>query len=307
MKQFFSIVFGGLVVIPIGIAIAWGSGQAWNSIAPGLARVRADGSTISGLVRTIRYSAVEEEDLVNQTSLWSGNSLAGPVTARAHIVRDLSTGLVASSFDTDRLLPVASLTKLVTAAVVRREIDPDARITISADVMTAYGNTAGFIPGETFTAKDLLYPLLLVSSNDASEAFARFYGRTRFLKAMNDFAQEIGAYRTSFSDPSGLSERNVSTANDMALVLDWIRTNDPEILKITTQKAKSVRRHIWVNPTHFLSWSYYDGGKNGYTEEANRTSAAMFTLGKAHHPYAVVILGSENRDSDVIKLLNKVK
>jgi hypothetical protein len=64
---------------------------------------------------------------------------------------------------------------------------------------------------------------------------------------------------------------------------------------------------VWVNPTHFLNWSYYAGGKNGYTPEADRTTAALFELGRAADLYAVVILGSDARDSDVIKLLAKVK
>ena len=90
-------------------------------------------------------------------------------------------------------------------------------------------------------------------------------------------------------------------------MLDWIRENDPEILDITLLKSKTLRNHTWVNPTHFLSWSYYLGGKNGYTTEANRTSASLFALGKNKNVYAIVMLGSGNRDADMIKLLEKVR
>jgi D-alanyl-D-alanine carboxypeptidase len=124
---------------------------------------------------------------------------------------------------------------------------------------------------------------------------------------MNDWVQSIGAYRTYFADPSGLSPDNVSTVNDMALILDWIRLKEPEIIDITALKTKTIRAHTWVNPTHFLSWSYYIGGKNGYTTEANRTGAALFKLGKNKNVYAVIVLGSGNRDADVIKLLEKVR
>jgi D-alanyl-D-alanine carboxypeptidase len=93
----------------------------------------------------------------------------------------------------------------------------------------------------------------------------------------------------------------------MALILDWIRQNDQKIIGITELKSETVSGHTWVNPAHFLSWSNYEGGKNGYTEEADRTSAGLFELGAAKHLYAVIVLGSEDRDGDVIKLLSLVK
>jgi D-alanyl-D-alanine carboxypeptidase len=173
--------------------------------------------------------------------------------------------------------------------------------------MATYGNTAGFRAGETFKASDLMYPLLMVSSNDTAEAFALAYDRTKFIRAMNDWAQSIGAYRTYFVDASGLSPDNVSTVNDLAIMIDWIRLNDPTIIDISTLKSKTIRNHTWVNPTHFLSWSYYLGGKNGYTTEANRTSVALFALGKNKNIYSIILLGSGNRDADVIKLLEKVR
>ena len=83
-------------------------------------------------------------------------------------------------------------------------------------------------------------PQAMVSSNDAAEAFARKYGRANFVKAMNNFTQEIGAYATYFADPTGLSKNNVSTANDLAIIVDWIRKNDPDILDITLQKTKKL-------------------------------------------------------------------
>ena len=173
-------------------------------------------------------------------------------------------------------------------------------------ILVTYGNTAQFRVGETFTAADLLYPLLMVSSNDAAEAYAQSYGRKKFIAAMNDFTQSIGAYRTSFSDPSGLSPRNVSTASDLATILGWLQKNDPEVIAVTQLKSKTLGSHTFVNPTHFLSWSNYAGGKNGFIPEANRTGASLFTMGKSKDLYAVVVLGSASRDSDEAQLLRKI-
>jgi len=324
MKQFFSIVFGGLAAILVGVGIASAGRLAWRTWVSGHPQTLSafhvdanpealpeaagtDSTSISNDARTVRYSADEEENLIDAATSALPAGADGKITAGGYLVKDLTTGEVVASHRSDTLMPIASLTKLVTAVVARRLIDPDEKITITRAIMATYGNTAGFRAGETFTASDLMYPLLMVSSNDAAEAYAIHYGRPKFIQAMNDFAQSIGAYRTYFDDASGLSPNNVSTANDLALILNWIRTNDPAIIQLTLVKSKIVRAHTWVNPTHFLSWSYYLGGKNGYTTEANRTATALFALGFAKHPYAVIVLGSDNRDADMLRLIAKVK
>lgn len=322
MRQFFGIVFGGLMAIGVGIGIAYIGALGWREIKPQIAKITGisfsnvaavfvappvDGTSISGTKRTIRYTASEEEDLINAASQSLPSAYDKGIGAEAYILKNLNVGDVTVAHNSDKLLPIASLTKLATAVVARRLIDPNERITVGKNVMATYGNTAGFKVGETFKASDLMYPLLIVSSNDSAEAFALAYGRKEFIKAMNDWAQSIGAYRTYFDDASGLSAKNISTANDLALMLDWIQKNDPEIIKITTLKSKTIRSHTWVNPTHFLSWSYYLGGKNGYTTEANRTAASLFALGKNKSTYAIIVLGSSNRDADVVKLLSKVR
>lgn len=323
MKNFFNTLFGSLAAIAFGVAIAWGAGRLWQAVFPHVlgqqqaapAMSQADealalpaaGTSISGMKRVVHYTADEEEDLINQAALSLPAGSDSKITALAYYVKDLKTGAVAAEYDQDRLLPIASLTKLVTAVVARKLISPDTKITITPEVMATYGNTADFKAGETFTAGDLLYPLLLVSSNDAAEAYAQSYGRQRFLQAMNSFAQSIGAYRTTFNDASGLSPQNESTAEDMTTIVQWIRAHDPEIISVTELKSKTLRGHVWVNPTHFLSWSYYLGGKNGYTDEADRTAISLFALGPNRDPYIIVLLGSDNRDADMIRLLAKVR
>lgn len=310
-----------MAAIACGWTVAWGAGRIWRSVssngvapasstaaaAEAVISVPSDGTSISGLKRMIHYTADEEEDLINQAALSLPSGADDRVTASAYLVKDLKTGAIAAEYGQDRLLPIASLTKLVTAIVARKLIPSDTEITITPRIMETYGNTAEFRAGETLTAGDMLYPLLLVSSNDAAEAYAQSYGRAKFIQAMNDFVQSIGAYRTTFADPSGLSPQNESTADDLATIVGWIRAHDPGILAVTAMKSRSVRGHTWVNPTHFLSWSYYLGGKNGYTDEADRTAISLFALGPSRDPYIVVLLGSSDRDADVIKLLAKVR
>lgn len=305
MRDFFIIVFGGLALMFIGIGI----GKYAPSLITSLRSLGAHAaSEIQAEIEpALRFTAQEEEDVIDAAAKSYPNGTSTAVTADHYIVRDITHDKIVFEKDADRLVPIASLVKLITAVVARQEIDMETHITVGPKVMSAYGNTAEFREGETFTARDLMYPLLMVSSNDAAEALARAHGRPEFIKLMNTFAQSIGAYETYIADPAGLSPDTVSSAGDMALVLEWIYIHDPDLLEITRLKTKTVRYHTWTNPTHFLNWSYYRGGKNGYIPESDRTSAGLFTLDDDKTVYAVVVLGSSFRDRDVVALLEKVK
>jgi D-alanyl-D-alanine carboxypeptidase len=325
MRQFFTIVFGGLLAIACGIGIAYGGARAWVVAKPYILAMGqkwdvhffssatdafqeiADGTSISGFTRTIRYTADEEEGLIDGAVQDLPPSPTGEITATTYYVRNLTSDTSVLEYGGDTVMPIASVTKLITAVIAREVIDPQERIVIGRDIVATYGNTAQFAVGEVFEAKDLYYPLLMVSSNDAAEALAQSYGRKEFIKLMNEFTQSIGAYRTNFVDPSGLSPENISSASDLALIIDWIRKNDPEIIRITAEKSRIVRNHTWINPTHFLNWSNYMGGKNGYIPEANRTGVSLFTMGPKKDLYVFVILGSESRDRDVVTLLEKAR
>ncbi len=293
MKNFFTVFFGGLACLILCFAVLAILKTAQNFRKQTL--ITTPVTTLTALQEEGESSFSESRPLSTST-----------ITAKAYIVRDLTTNKVILEKDSDKLLPIASLTKLITASVARRLIDPNTRITMNSLILQTYGNTANFRNGETYSISDLLYPLLMVSSNDAAEALAFVYGRAKFINAMNDFMQSIGAYRTSIADPAGLSPNSISTASDMARVIDWIRLNDPVILKITELKNITVRDHNWVNPTHFLSWSNYLGGKNGYLPEANRTGIGLFSVGQSSDIYAVVVLGSSTRDQDVETLLAQI-
>ncbi len=230
------------------------------------------------------------------------------ISAKAYIVANLSNNQIILSKNEEQLFPVASITKLVTAVIADKKLSDDNYITMSQRFLNTYGNEAKFRLNEKFKVKELLYPLLMVSSNDASEALAGSYvgGRQNFIREMNSFTNSIGAYKTYFTDPTGLSSQNLSTTKDLIIITKWILDNKPEIFSITSNKSHTIRFHTWTNPTHLLNLSAYIGGKNGYTTEANRTSVALFSLGKdKKQTLAVIVLGSSRRDSDVLDLLEE--
>lgn len=319
MKHFVYTVFGGITAVVCGIMIAFAGKMALSYLKPQLSKMTfsnvasvviakpIDGTSISGLKRTVRYTASEEESIMTAATLSLPKGYVEGITASSYVIKSVKDNKTWASQDADRLLPIASLTKLVTAVVAKKLFDGDEKIKITEAIMSAYGNTAQLKVGEVIKADDLIYPLLMVSSNDAAEALARGHGRKQFINAMNEFVQSIGAYRTVFADPSGLSPGNKSTADDMVTILVWIEQNRPDIMEITKLKTKTIRSHTWTNPAHFLSWSNYLGGKNGYTDEARQTGVALFEMGKNKDLYAVAVLGSRARDADVLKLLEKVR
>ncbi len=228
----------------------------------------------------------------------------GDITAKAFAVVDLDKDIVLLQKDTDTLFPIASITKLVTAIVADNLFKENKYIEINSRILSYNGSSAHFKIGERFTPQELIYPLLMVSSNDSAEALAQSYGRKEFIKEMNGFVNKIGAYKTYFVDPSGLSPQNVSTVSDLVIIMKWIIDHKPEIINITLLKSKEIKIHTWTNPTHFLNLSAYSGGKNGYLPEAGRTSVSLWRLGKNKSLYISVILNSENRDADTLKTLD---
>ena len=261
----------------------------------------------SHLSNSIIYSSNNNFEIKSKKSDLYPREAVRYVSAKAYMVINISDDKVILQKNQETSLPIASITKLVTAVVSRKLLDQDEYIVMDSDILRTYGNEGKFRLGEKIKISELLYPLLMVSSNDAGEAIASSYslGRKKFIKEMNNWANEIGAYRTYFSDPSGLSARNLSTVNDISIIIKWILENDPEILNITGLKTKDLRTHTWTNPTHFLNLSAYIGGKNGYTPEADRTGVSLFKLGKDKKIFMFIILGSSMRDNDTLDLLEE--
>lgn len=269
-----------------------------------------DPSFLSGFSRALDYKP-NGQDIEASDDAFIIPAITGPITAAEYEALDLRSGAILESKDLDRVAPIASLTKLVTAEVSRRLVASTTRFIVTDAMLAAYGSNGHLRQGETISAGELLYPLLLVSSNDAAEALAQGYGRKDFIRAMNDWARSIGAYHTDFYDPSGLSAYTISTARDQAMILDWIYKNDPALIDILRLRSATVRLHTWTNSTHFLNLSDYAGGKDGFIPEAGETAASLFfapgATASSSPRYLIVVLGSQNRDNDVLSLLRKAE
>jgi poly-gamma-glutamate synthesis protein (capsule biosynthesis protein) len=222
-------------------------------------------------------------------------------------VGDLDTKDMILEKNQDSKLPIASLSKLMTAAISKEVQDPAAIITVSKRAIAAYGGNGNLLLNEKIKAADLLYPLLLESSNDAAEALAESVGRDSFILKMNQKAEILEMTSTSFSDPSGLSPENRSTALDLFKFSEYLKKNLPVLLQISALKSYKDTDHIWFSNNQFLNFPGYQGGKRGYTDEAGQTALALFSLPlgeKGKRNIGIVILRSPDRYKDVKNILD---
>lgn len=229
------------------------------------------------------------------------------VGAISYVVGDVDTGEIILEKNDESIFPIASVTKLMTALVSLEEIDQEAMTKVSLAAVNTYGSSGNLRRGENFQVSDLLYPLLLVSSNDSGEVIAESDGRDNFIQRMNEWAVKIGMEKTNYNDTSGLSEENVSTAKDLFTLAHYLNTNHPRVFNITGLKQYSINGHTWTNTNRFLKKDNYIGGKTGFTNKAQKTGVFLFKVpfeGYGERNIGISILRSDNRTRDVEQILN---
>ncbi|OGI63737.1 hypothetical protein A2914_01000 [Candidatus Nomurabacteria bacterium RIFCSPLOWO2_01_FULL_41_21] len=229
------------------------------------------------------------------------------VSAEAYIVGDLNTGEVIVAKNADQKFPIASVSKLMTALVSKELANEDDTAKVSASALSTYGENGGLHAGEKIKIKDLFYPLLLESSNDAAEILAEFFGREIFIRKLNQQSLKLKMNSTSFFDPSGLSRENQSTVSDLFKLSGHLYQNESELLSISKTKSYDNKKHIWFSINQFLHKKNYVGGKSGFTDPAGQTVISIFDMPLAEEttrPIGIVLLKSQDRVRDVENILN---
>ena len=228
------------------------------------------------------------------------------MTSESYLVADLLSGEVILEKKAREIYPIASLSKLMTAIVSLEGVNQFIDTKISRRAIDAYGYQGGLEYGEDIVVGDLIYPLLLESSNDAAEAISEVNGRNYFMRLMNQKSKAIGLLNTSFDDPSGLSPDNLSTAEDLFRLTQYIYKNKRYIFDVTMIPFRDHENHTWYSNSRFIKDDRYIGSKNGYTDEARKTLIVNYNLNfdGVERPVSIILLYGTDSSSDVKTILN---
>ena len=194
------------------------------------------------------------------------------VKARAECVMELNSRRVLYEAHGDIRLPMASTTKILTAATVLDNVSNlQEEIQIPTQAVGVEGSSVYLKEGDHYTVEELLYGLMLRSGNDCAVALALYCSGSvaRFAAKMNETAQKAGALDSRFENPHGLPCKNhYTTAHDLTLITCYAMQNP--IFRAIVNTRYYEPRH-WKNKNKMLA--LYEGGigvKTGYTKEAGR-------------------------------------
>jgi D-alanyl-D-alanine carboxypeptidase len=221
-------------------------------------------------------------------------------------VFDTKIGKVLYGNNIDKTMPIASVTKLFTAYAVIQSERKDVAFTITESDIRTEGRSGKLEFGEKVTPYQLLFPLLIESSNDAGEAIRRKLG-DEFPRAVSTVKEELALKSTTITDATGLSNKNVSTVYDLALLFAYLKRTEPHLVDITSLKNYIQEDTGYINNNPLRTFASYTGGKHGYTESAGRTFVGTFEVGKDGKEIGIVLLKSADLKADVEHILSSNK
>lgn len=232
--------------------------------------------------------------------------------AKAALSYDLSTDTMVISKNIDEKLPIASLTKIMTAIIALESQKETDQITVSKNAATIGEDAMGLSEGEKVSLRDLLYGLFLQSGNDSAEAIADAskFGRDDFVHLMNKKAESLGLSSTHFTNPSGLEGdgKQYSTAHDLLVMTRYAMQKDliKNIVGTYTYSIPYTSTHKsfeLYNETNLLTtYPGVKGVKTGYTDEAGL--CLITYLEYKNHKVIAVLLNSPDRRDEMIKILD---
>jgi D-alanyl-D-alanine carboxypeptidase (penicillin-binding protein 5/6) len=239
------------------------------------------------------------------------------VSATAALVFETSRRL--TLFQKDGLSesrPIASLTKLMTALIVMENTQPDDIFTISKTAVDTPGEMANLHVGEEMTVKNLLYALLVESSNDASVALAEnIIAKTGndFIQLMNQRAKKLNLTNTFYTDPSGLDPNNRSSAWDLVKIMEEVLRHPllTEIMQTSIIDIPSADGKFYhhLTSTNELLGKIPEilGAKTGYTEEAGNCMVLAIKSPNNEGLVISVVMNAQDRMAETESLINWTK
>ncbi|MDE3736991.1 MULTISPECIES: D-alanyl-D-alanine endopeptidase [Pseudomonas] len=221
------------------------------------------------------------------------------LSSRSAVLVDLNSGKLLYARNPTRVMPIASVTKLMVAVVVlesRQPLDEVLTVTIR-DNREMRGVYSRVRLGSQLSRRELLHIALMSSENRATSTLAHHYpgGYRAFIAAMNAKARALGMKSTRYVEPTGLSPLNVSTANDLVVLLKETR-KFPLMTQLSTTESKTV---TFVKPRYSLGFRNTNGlvrkpnwsiqlTKTGFTNDAGHCLVMLTRMNQ--RPVAMVLL-----------------
>lgn len=270
-------------------------------------------------------AALQTLKTVNYLPVRNWNVPFTEISAKSVLSTDDKAEKVFYQKNSSERLPIASLTKLTTALVVLDNYNLEEKIKISKTAVQVEGEMGGLVVGEILTVRNLLYVMLIESSNDAAFALAEKIGADKFVELMNKKAVALDLKNTHFANPAGFDEKNnYSTAFDLArlasaalnysLIWEILQIKEIEI-KSEADAANSNQQvfpHRLTNSNKLLGVVQgIVGGKTGYTELAG--GCMILVVQFENFKVINIILGADggapflDRFKETEKLINWLK
>ncbi len=240
------------------------------------------------------------------------NVLEPVLEANAAVLFDVRSGRSLYSKNPNQRLPIASITKLMSALVVLDNLNLNDVFTVSAEDINVDGKGADFYKNEQLRGTDLFKIMLIKSSNDAALVFATASQKAGidFVAKMNEKAQALGMTNTKFADPAGLNDQDAfSTALDLVKLVRYAVRYDlisqtlmTGSATVTSIDGRAV--HNLVNTNQLLGQiPNVIMGKTGYTDNALGTMALEVGINEGRDTIISVILGAKDRFTETEKLI----
>lgn len=207
---------------------------------------------------------------------------------------------------------MASLTKLMTALVSRENYAMQDTVLISKNAVAKEESLGNLKIGEKLSVENLLYIMLIESSNDAAVALSELMGEDAFLQKMNSKTRNLNLEHTFFLDVAGVDPAeahgllNRSSAMDLAILASYLLEQYPEVFHILSLKEYGA----YKNTNELLSYDKWPtpilGGKTGWTPRAKGGLLLVLESPKKTGYLVNVILGSDARFEEMKQLVNWV-
>jgi len=234
------------------------------------------------------------------------------INSKNAILYNMNDKSVIYEKNSENIVQIASLTKIVTAITVIENTDNlDKEVTITKEMLKGLDGYAkvGFKVEDKLTYMELLYALMLPSAADAAQALAIDISGSieEFTNLMNQKIEEIGVTNSKFDNPIGMdSENNYSTASDLAKILMYCLENDTfktifntNYYTINSINKKIEKTLISTSNLHNLDTSIIKGAKTGYTDEAGMCLASTTSIEGVD--YLLITLGADVRTINNLK------